>query len=1144
MTDLLSIGATGINVYQRALGTVSNNIANLGTEGYSRQTTELKQNQPIQVGRGFVGTGAYFDSVSRQYDSFLEVSLQQATADLGSHEAVAEYAARLVDLVGGEKTGLATSFNKFFSAAQTLSTDPASTAFRSSFLRTSEELASSVNRLSEQLTDLGDQAFTAMQADIKSLNGLAEQLASINQQLLKKKLESEQAPAILDQRDRVLRQLSEFAGINTSIDAQGLVSVSLSGSMLKGILVDRVDALQLVAERSIGDPDSLKFSLVGGEGADAISGVLSGSIAGYTNFVESTIVRSKASLNKLVQVFVDEVNAIQNAGLDFEGNVGANLFALESRVVIDQSATRGQFAVSYDALSARELPKNYYEATWNAPSQFWEVRNGSGELVSSTTQGSELRISDLRLNISGSPEDGDVFTITVSEDAASGIRLALSSGSQIAAASMFRVTSGETNTGSTKPLVSFDSSKAGSGYPDLATSGVVSSSTTAPLGIIPSGQSSFRIDLSPDQASDGSLQLMTRDGRHLVGGAVAGIDMATVVSSADFFEPGSSYSEIYLNKPNAASGAYKDWSLEYGAISDSLNVSRVLPLKSFELEAPNTAIFEGGSIDFTILTANPNSRFSFDSQSIASTGVGAISFVENEIFVGNGLSYEKVATVVTPSVGSLDSLRVNFETGINAVINTATLNAIANKLVYSNGKDFSNPNSNLLTEISIEATQVNGPQWTQRELFDGSQLVDSGSVSTASSEYRATLRSSPIALHTSTSNVIEAGEITLNGVELGSLSKTGDALSAVDVKSWIDAANDPNITVLANNVIEVDLANLDLTGKGLVINGTSVISLNTGLPEDYSDVQDLIASINSVAATSGVIARLNTNGSMSLLNNVTSGLNIELSDALSGSTNALGLGNGTYTGQVEIIQDTHVSIPLILELSGTGTPSDLASIGLTTSVRMTGDIDEEIGVFLMGGDASINNVERQPTGEFFVDGLRDRLIQVSVTDDGILEIKDLISNSLLAERAYSGETTIQYQGLTLAFERVAEPGDTFVLDGNNTGNSQAFDAQGNNENILQMVALQSKPVISGGYSIVESYLGLVGDAGNQATQAEIAAEAGSVLKDQAMEARDRVSGVSLDREAADLIRFQQAYQASAQVMQVATKLFDAILQVR
>ena len=65
-----------------------------------------------------------------------------------------------------------------------------------------------------------------------------------------------------------------------------------------------------------------------------------------------------------------------------------------------------------------------------------------------------------------------------------------------------------------------------------------------------------------------------------------------------------------------------------------------------------------------------------------------------------------------------------------------------------------------------------------------------------------------------------------------------------------------------------------------------------------------------------------------------------------------------------------------------------------------------------------------------------------------------------------------------------------------------------------------------------------------ATQSEIARDALTIVQQQAIEAKDRVSGVSLDKEAADLIRFQQAYQASAQVMQVATKLFDTVLQVR
>ena len=68
--------------------------------------------------------------------------------------------------------------------------------------------------------------------------------------------------------------------------------------------------------------------------------------------------------------------------------------------------------------------------------------------------------------------------------------------------------------------------------------------------------------------------------------------------------------------------------------------------------------------------------------------------------------------------------------------------------------------------------------------------------------------------------------------------------------------------------------------------------------------------------------------------------------------------------------------------------------------------------------------------------------------------------------------------------------------------------------------------------------------GNIANQANITQQALTIVNEQALEKRDQVSGVSLDEEAADLVRFQQAYQASARVMQVSNQLFDSILQLR
>jgi flagellar hook-associated protein 1 FlgK len=68
--------------------------------------------------------------------------------------------------------------------------------------------------------------------------------------------------------------------------------------------------------------------------------------------------------------------------------------------------------------------------------------------------------------------------------------------------------------------------------------------------------------------------------------------------------------------------------------------------------------------------------------------------------------------------------------------------------------------------------------------------------------------------------------------------------------------------------------------------------------------------------------------------------------------------------------------------------------------------------------------------------------------------------------------------------------------------------------------------------------------GNVAIAAEIAQTALTVVRDQAVSTRDDLAGVSLDKEAVDLIRYQQAYQAAAKALQTAISLFDSILQVR
>ena len=148
-------------------------------------------------------------------------------------------------------------------------------------------------------------------------------------------------------------------------------------------------------------------------------------------------------------------------------------------------------------------------------------------------------------------------------------------------------------------------------------------------------------------------------------------------------------------------------------------------------------------------------------------------------------------------------------------------------------------------------------------------------------------------------------------------------------------------------------------------------------------------------------------------------------------------------------------------------------------------------------------------------------------------------STVVAKRFFDNEKLspgIAFQGLELTFTAPTQHGDVFAMDGNTDG-------IGSNDNMIALVGLEKKALI-GNKTLGNAYVDHVNEMGNVARQASIAQTALSVVHDQAIKSRDQISGVSLDREAADLIRYQQAYQASAKALQVASQLFETVLQVR
>jgi len=141
--------------------------------------------------------------------------------------------------------------------------------------------------------------------------------------------------------------------------------------------------------------------------------------------------------------------------------------------------------------------------------------------------------------------------------------------------------------------------------------------------------------------------------------------------------------------------------------------------------------------------------------------------------------------------------------------------------------------------------------------------------------------------------------------------------------------------------------------------------------------------------------------------------------------------------------------------------------------------------------------------------------------------------------AYSSATPslISVNGWTTQVTGVPLAGDTFTVTTNTGG-------IGDNRNALLLGGLQTQNTLSGGTASYQSTYGqLVSQIGNKTRELEATSKAQASMLVQFQQAQQSVSGVNLDEEAANLLRYQQAYQASGKVLQLASTLFDTLLNL-
>ena len=433
MVDFLNTSLSGLQAAQRALATTSNNIANAATEGFSRQRVEFGTRPAEFAGVGFIGTGVAVTDIQRNYDAFLGEEVRSGTSGQSRLETFAGIAGRVGDLLGSDSGGLSQGLQSFFDALQSLANDPASTPVRQTFLSEAGSLTQRVNSLDGQLATLGNEVEGRIDDAVTNINGLAEALAETNGQLAASQgaADSDLPGGLLDQRDRLLQQLSTEIDVSVVEAERGTVNVFVGNGQT---LVLGEQATTLASGAGAFGPGQREITI----GGSVVSGQLSGgTLGGLLDARREVIEPTRNELGRVAVGLTEAFNAQNREGVDLAGNFGTDFFAVGGPAAVAAGSNGGTATVAASIDSAGALTGDDYQLQFNGGTSYTLTNTTRGETVAlsgSGTTGDPLQADGLSLVVSGTPNAGDRFALQPTRTAAGDFARLVDDPAEVAAA--------------------------------------------------------------------------------------------------------------------------------------------------------------------------------------------------------------------------------------------------------------------------------------------------------------------------------------------------------------------------------------------------------------------------------------------------------------------------------------------------------------------------------------------------------------------------------------------------------------------------------------------------------------------------------------------------------------------------------------
>jgi flagellar hook-associated protein 1 FlgK len=319
----MEIGKNGLNIYRVATEVTGENIANVNTPGYSRQRVILETAPPTTANGFPLGTGVHIATVERYYDSLLQQQMVNAHTTQG-YDTTKSTVLQQIEPSFNEvaQDGLGAAVSNFYASWQDLTLNPAGSAERQAVLSRAQILVDNFNSVSKSLNDSIATQNASLVPQTQDINQILGNIAQLNGQIKTTELVSGNANETRDQRDQLVRDLSQKIGITYTENSDGTTDIKLGANNL--VVGSTAGLLSLVPNGSISD---VYVTQAGGGAAAILVPQPSTGQLGATLALRDTIIPGYlAKVDTLAMTIANQVNTQHKLGFDLNGLAGINFF--------------------------------------------------------------------------------------------------------------------------------------------------------------------------------------------------------------------------------------------------------------------------------------------------------------------------------------------------------------------------------------------------------------------------------------------------------------------------------------------------------------------------------------------------------------------------------------------------------------------------------------------------------------------------------------------------------------------------------------------------------------------------------------------------------------------------------------------------